>query len=93
MDGVQIMQGERGVVAHVTLPHAHELAQYDTLELDFALGCPGALPAPSRAVLLLGAVPAHRRRTWHACTFLPGCNYSKQPQSVAPCSKIANLVT
>ena len=51
--GAQIMQGERGVVAHVTLPHAHELARYDTLELDFALGCPGALPAPSRAVLSL----------------------------------------
>ena len=45
--GAQIMQGERGVVAHVTLPHAHELARYDTLELDFALGCPGAFLAPS----------------------------------------------
>lgn len=43
--GAQIMQGERGVVAHVTLPHAHTLEQYDKLELDFTLGCPGELSA------------------------------------------------
>ena len=39
--GCQIMQGEQGVVAHVTLPHPSELSAYDKLELDFTLGCPG----------------------------------------------------
>ncbi len=41
---MQIMQGEQGVVAHVKLPKDKELREYDRLELDFALGCPGALP-------------------------------------------------
>ena len=44
---VQIMQGERGVVAHVKLPHDEELRKYDRLELDFTLGCPGAAQSPS----------------------------------------------
>ncbi len=35
------MQGEQGVVAHVKLPTADEQADYDTLELDFTLSCPG----------------------------------------------------
>ena len=35
------MQGEQGVVAHVKLPTAAEQAEYDTLELDFTLSCPG----------------------------------------------------
>ena len=39
--GFQIMQGEQGVVAHVTLPPLSELSAYDKLELDFTLGCPG----------------------------------------------------
>ncbi|CAL5224693.1 g7419 [Coccomyxa viridis] len=41
----QIMQGEQGVVAHVTLPHMSDLSEYDKLELDFTLGCPGSLDA------------------------------------------------
>ncbi|BDA49567.1 hypothetical protein COCOBI_14-1860 [Coccomyxa sp. Obi] len=41
----QIMQGEQGVVAHVKLPTAAEQAEYDTLELDFTLSCPGTLDA------------------------------------------------
>ena len=40
---MQIMQGEQGVVAHVKLPPHQELDQYDKLELDFTLGCPGRL--------------------------------------------------
>lgn len=43
---LQIMQGERGVVAHMKLPKDKELRGYDRLELDFALGCPGAQPHP-----------------------------------------------
>lgn len=35
------MQGEQGVVAHVKLPPPSEQAQYDKLELDFTLSCPG----------------------------------------------------
>ena len=41
---VQVMQGQQGVVAHVKLPKDKELRGYDRLELDFALGCPGAQP-------------------------------------------------
>ena len=65
------MQGERGMVAHVTLPHAHELARYDTLELDFALGCPGALATPSSAVLLLVLYLHAAEVAWHACALWP----------------------
>lgn len=35
------MQGEQGVVANVRLPTAAEQTDYDTLELDFTLSCPG----------------------------------------------------
>lgn len=35
------MQGEQGIVAHVKLPHANKLDEYDKLELDFTLSCPG----------------------------------------------------
>ena len=43
---MQIMQGEQGVVAHVKLPPREELDQYNTLELDFTLGCPGVCLIP-----------------------------------------------
>ncbi len=28
-------------MAHVTLPHMSDLSEYDKVELDFTLGCPG----------------------------------------------------
>lgn len=38
---MQIMQGEHGVSEEVKLPHKKFLDQFDRLELDFELGCPG----------------------------------------------------
>ena len=35
------MQGEQGVVARVKLPSHAEQQEYDKLELDFTLSCPG----------------------------------------------------
>ena len=60
----QILQGERGLVAHVTLPKAKTLAQYDRLELDFALGCPGAR-ACRLTPLCSPATRQHPPAPWH----------------------------
>ncbi|KAK9816886.1 hypothetical protein WJX72_006713 [[Myrmecia] bisecta] len=40
-----IMQGDRGVAADITLPAKTILKQYDTLELDLKLSCPGSFDA------------------------------------------------
>ena len=52
---MQIMQGEQGVVAHVRLPPRKELDQYDKLELDFTLGCPGVSHACLPRVIAIEA--------------------------------------
>jgi hypothetical protein len=37
------MAGENGLVGNITLPTKEELADYDTFEIDFSLGCDGPL--------------------------------------------------
>ena len=68
----QIMQGERGIVAHVKLPKAKELAQYGRLHLDFALGCPGAhgIQALSFQQIPLSLGQTSRIYSLHACSML-----------------------
>ena len=43
IDVAQIMQGEHGVSEEIELPPKKYLDQFDRLELDFELGCPGMI--------------------------------------------------
>ena len=64
------MQGEQGVVAHVTLPPQHELDKYDKLELDFTLGCPGVhLSITSDAICVQAPACGKLQSFWHLQRF------------------------